>query len=261
MPLAIARSVVPASASDAEVPTVGESEPAYLALADQLESLIDTLEPGAKLPSENQLVVAHGVSRLTARAALQELESRFLVRRVRGAGTFVARRIEHRIAPDMPPSGSEAVRRAGAVPGNTVLSVRVRRPLAWVRDALDLDADERVVSVTRAGTVDGLPATYGTTNLPSDIVPGLSEHMVDGSSIYAVLRDEYGLAPSRLWARAELVVVPTEVAPHLGIDGRPLVWRIESCNHDPRLGRPIELSQSWMRADVYRVVVELGRAE
>jgi GntR family transcriptional regulator len=241
--------------------TVADGEPAYLALADELEALLEGLEPGDKLPSEHQLVATHGVSRLTARAALQELEARFLVRRVRGAGTFVARRIEHRLGPDLPPSGSEAVRRAGAEPGNNVLSVRIRKPLAGVREALDLDADEKVVTVTRVGTVDGLPATYGTTNLPSEVVPDLADHVVDGSSIYRILRDVYGLAPARLWARAELVVVPTDVAPHLGLDGRPLVWCLESCNHDPGLGRPIELSRSWLRADTYRVVVELGRAE
>lgn len=240
---------------------VADGEPAYLALADALEALLDTLEPGDKLPSENQLVATHGVSRLTARAALQELEARFLVRRVRGAGTFVARRIEHRLGPDLPPSGSEAVRRAGAEPGNHVVSVRTRRPAAGVREALDLDGDEKVVAITRVGTVDGLPATYGTTNLPSEVVPDLAAHVVDGSSIYRILCDVYGLSPARLWARAELVVVPTDVAPHLGLEGRPLVWCLESCNHDPSLGRPIELSRSWLRADTYRVVVELGRAE
>jgi len=260
MPFAAARSDR-LGANSPPVRAVGEHEPAYLALADELEALVATLDPGDKLPSEHQLVAAHGVSRLTARAALQELEARFLVRRVRGAGTFVARRIEHRLGPDLPPSGSEAVRRAGGVPGNTVLSVRTRKPLVAVRDALDLDDDEKVVAITRVGTVDGLPATYGTTNLPAEVVPDLAEHIVDGSSIYRILCDVYGLAPSRLWARAELVAVPSDVAPHLGLDGRPLVWCLESCNHDPGLGRPIELSRSWLRADVYRVVVELGRAE
>ena len=237
------------------------SEPAYLALADQLESLVATLAPGDRVPSEHDLVEAHGVSRLTARAALQELESRFLVRRVRGAGTFVARRIEHRISPEMPPSGTDAVRRAGGRPGTTVLGVRTRRPSAAVGDALDLDIDERVVAVTRTGTVDGLPASYGTTQLPADLVPDLADHLADDVSIFATLRDAYGLAPRRLWVRAELLPVPADVAPHLGLDGRPLAWSLESCNHDARLGRPIELSHSWLRADVYRVVLELGKAE
>lgn len=235
------------------------TDAAYLALADELTSLVATLGPGERVPSEHELVEAHGVSRLTARAALQELERRFLVRRVRGAGTFVARRIEHRIAHDMPPSGSEAARRAGGAPGGQVLSIRTRRPSAAVRDALDLDTEERVTAITRVGTVDGLPASYGTTHIPEEVAPGVATPVGDGVSVDEVLRREYGLRPRRLRVRAELVAASAEVATHLGLEGRPLVWWLESCNHDARLGRPVELSQSWLRADVYRVVIELGR--
>jgi len=56
------------------------------------------------------------------------------------------------------------------------------------------------------------------------------------------------------------VAAPQDVAEHLGFDGRPLAWQLESCNHDPALGRPIEYVRSWLRPDVFRVVFELGRA-
>lgn len=236
-------------------------EPAYQALADSLERQIARMAPGERVASEHELVEAHGVSRLTARAALQELEHRLLVRRVRGSGTFVARRIDYPIGADMPPSASEMVRRTGAVPSSSIVSVRTRKPNADVRDALDLDPDERIVAVTRAGRVDGLPASYGTTHLPLDLVDGIADHLGDDISIYATLSGRFGLAPVRQWARAELVVVPVDVAPHLGIEGRPLVWRLDSCNVDRSLGRPVELSRSWLRADVYRVILDLGRAD
>ncbi len=41
------------------------------------------------LPSENQLAVMFGVSRMTARKALVELENEGLVERIRGKGTYV----------------------------------------------------------------------------------------------------------------------------------------------------------------------------
>lgn len=238
-----------------------DGAPAYLALAEQLGELVGTLEPGARLPSEHELVAEHGVSRLTARAALQELEARFLVRRVRGSGTFVARRVALRLGEDLPLSVDEAIRRAGADVASDVTSIRTRRPSAWVRDALDLDADERVVTVTRAGKVDGLAASYGSTHLPSDLVPDLGSLLGGRPSLHALLRDEYDIESVRLWARAELAVVPGDVAPHLGLEGRPLAWRLETCSHAPRLGRPVLLSQRWLRADVHRVVLEVGRPD
>ncbi len=241
--------------------TEASSDPAYLALADELEALVARLDPGDRLPSEHELTASHSVSRLTARASLQELEGRMLVRRVRGAGTFVARRIEYPVGPSMPPSASEMVRRAGGIPTSQIVSVQHRRPTAEVRDALGLGSDDRVVAITRTGQVDGLPASFGTSHLPADLASGITGYLDDGASIYRLLSDEFGLTPVRSWARAELVVVPRDVAPELGADGRPLVWRLESCNEDRSLGRPVELSQTWLRADVYRVRFELGEGE
>ena len=235
-------------------------EPAYLALADVLHARLAAMDPGDRLPSEHELVAVHGVSRLTARAALQELEGRLLVRRVRGAGTFVVRRVDYPIGPSMSPSTTEMIVRGGGRPGSRLLSVRTRKPLADVRDALDLDVDERVVTVTRAGQIDDLPAWYGTSHLPLDLVEGLAEHLADGVSIVSTLRDRFGIVQRRRWARAELVVVPAEVAPHLGVEGRPLVWRLEICSHDRSLGRPVQLAQSWMRVDMCRVRFELDEA-
>lgn len=241
---------------------VTDAQPAYLALAGQLEALVSTLEPGDRLPSENELARRHGVSRITTRAALQELESRFLVRRVRGAGTFVSRRIDLPLGPDLPWSPSDAICRAGGVARRSVVSIRTRRPAAPVRNALDLDADERITSVAWTDSIDGEgPAAHGVAHLPVEVAPEVAEHLVDGFSLDGVLVDACSLAPSRLWALAELVPVPTEVAPRLDLDGGPLVWSLETCLHDPRLGRPVALSHTWLRPDLFRLVVELGRAD
>jgi len=231
--------------------------PSYLALADELERFVDGARAGDRIPSEHDLVVRHEVSRLTARAAVQELERRHLVRRVRGSGTFVARRIEYRISGDMPPSWSETVRRAGGEPHRSILGVgRVVAP-AHVRAALDLRAGARVVAITRLGTVDGLVADLGTSWVPSDVVDGLDTFLADGGSLYSSLVAA-GQRPRRRWTSARLDAVPAEAASQLELEGRPLVWRIESCNEDDTTGRPIELVEGWMRPDVYEVTLELG---
>lgn len=48
------------------------------------------LTSGARVPSENALVQAFGVSRMTVHRALRELSSQGLLSRVQGVGTFVA---------------------------------------------------------------------------------------------------------------------------------------------------------------------------
>ena len=49
------------------------------------------LRSGDRVPSEKELALKHGVSRITSMRALQDLERAGLVERIRGKGTFVAR--------------------------------------------------------------------------------------------------------------------------------------------------------------------------
>lgn len=61
------------------------------ALMDQLRRRIvgGELAPGHKLPSENQLVAEHGVSRTVVREAILRLQAEGLVHTRRGSGSFV----------------------------------------------------------------------------------------------------------------------------------------------------------------------------
>jgi DNA-binding GntR family transcriptional regulator len=229
--------------------------PTYLLLADQLERHVAGAAPGDRLPSEHDLMDRHEVSRLTARAALQELERRHLVRRVRGSGTFVARRIDYRISADMAPSWSQTVRDAGGEPLRRILGIGRVAPPPPV--AAVLGSTQPVVAVSRVGTVDGLVADTGTSWVPTTLVDDLNTFLDDGGSLYESLVAA-GVTPRRRWTTAELVAVPAELAMHLELEGRPPVWRIASCNEDATTGRVVEYGEGWMRPDVYRVVLELG---
>lgn len=57
-------------------------------LGDQIDAGV--LPPGARLPTEAQLALAHGVSRTVVREAVHQLKSRDLVRSRQGSGVFVA---------------------------------------------------------------------------------------------------------------------------------------------------------------------------
>ncbi len=62
----------------------------YLVLRDRIVS--GAMVFGARLPNENDLARAHGVSRVTVRRALGELQREHLIDRRRSAGTRVAYR-------------------------------------------------------------------------------------------------------------------------------------------------------------------------
>src|SRR3954462_6299973 len=88
---------------------------------DSVIELIEQLGVGSAIPSERKLSTDLGVSRLTVRAALDQLEREgYLVRR-RGSGTFVR---EPKIAQDLTiTSFSDDMRRRGLRPASRTLSL------------------------------------------------------------------------------------------------------------------------------------------
>lgn len=231
--------------------------PAYLALADAMSRLIATLPPGSKLPSENEIAAEHGISHMTARNVLLELERRHLVRRVRGSGTYVARRIEYKVHMGMPYHWSEVVRQAGSEPFRRVISASRRRPPAAVRTGLGLRANQHAIVIVQVCSVDGLVAHHATHWFPPDLAPAVETTQSGGDTLYEALVD-FGLEPVPAWATAELDVVPSDIAPHLELEDRPMLWHMIYGGHDKQAGRPISYNETWLRTDVYNVKVMLG---
>lgn len=69
-----------------------QSKPRYQQLKDLIIQRISTgeLRPNDRVPSENELVEAQSVSRMTANRALRELNHEGYVKRIAGRGTFVS---------------------------------------------------------------------------------------------------------------------------------------------------------------------------
>ena len=70
---------------------MNEPQPLYAKVKDHILGNIrsGTWEPGARVPSENELVESFGISRMTANRALRELTSEGFLSRLPGVGTFV----------------------------------------------------------------------------------------------------------------------------------------------------------------------------
>lgn len=234
------------------------AEPTYLELADGLAASLGPV--GARVMSENELAELHGVSRPTARAVLQELERRYLVRRVRGAGTFVSRRIDYVISNDTAPSASATLRMAGCEPVVEVIDARTIGAPADIAIHLDVERTTPVVHLQRLVRVEGLMTSWTSAYLLARLVPGLATLMRSQTSLFDTLRERYGIVAQRRWSRASLELPTDTVIAALELDGRPPTWLLEGVNHDradPR--RAVEFTRSWMRADVINVVFEMGR--
>ncbi|MGW3956175.1 GntR family transcriptional regulator [Streptomyces sp. NPDC004752] len=231
--------------------------PAYLVLAEELAKGIASLQHGERLPSEVELAERHKVSLVTARAAMQELERRYLVRRARGSGTYVVQRVEYVISPRFTP-WSEMVEKAGAATSRAIVSSKGIRASDEVRQGLGLPESSRVVEIVRLATVNEIAANITYSYLPDDLAPQFDELLATaGTDLIAVLR-ALGYQPERSWAHAELTVPDVETARALDVGGRPPLWQVVHCIVDGPSARPLALSYAWNRPDVLRVRFEFG---
>src|SRR5207249_5707727 len=158
---------------------------------DRVLDLIEGLAVGEAIPSERQLSVDLGVSRLTVRAALDDLAREgYLIRR-RGSGTFVS---EPKIAQELTmTSFTEDMRRRGMEPGSRTLGLEVVPAGARLGRFLHVSPSERIVVAKRLRLADRETMAIETLHVREELVPGLTRRDLDGKSLYELLRDRFGL--------------------------------------------------------------------
>lgn len=230
----------------------------YRLIADELESEIDGMAPGSRLDSEHALMRRFGVGRSAARSAVQELERRLRVRRVQGAGTFVAKRIDYVISRERPPSWHRTVRDAGARPRSVVLDIAVAPLPAEVATRLELPVGTPAHRMLRMSYIDDLVSGSNVEWVAADVVPEFTDAMRVEESLGEVLRQVGQVCAVRSWCRVASDVPPPQVRERLELATGVPAWIVESVSRDSVTGRPLFHSAGWMRGDSVRVVMEIG---
>ena len=224
----------------------------------QLTSLLETeirsgrLAAGAQVPSERELADTHGVSRMTARQALQALIAHGLLTTRAGKGTFVDRpKIDH--SQRLLAGFSAEMRRLGRRPGGRLLDAAVRPATAAVAERLGLREAAPVAVLHRLRSADDLPLALETAHLDAERFPGLVEQPgLGNTSLYALLADQYGavLAWADQSAEADLPTAAERAT--LAIPARATVLRLERVSYDAD-DQAIEYVNSTYRGDLYRL--------
>jgi DNA-binding GntR family transcriptional regulator len=183
--------------------------PRYYEIEQALRARIAELKADEPLPSDAMLCEEFGVSRMTARNAVQRLVQEGIVYRVPGRGTFVAEPPVHRQAGNLL-SFTEEMRRRGRVPSSRVLARDVRAPRPSEASALQLGPDDSVIALRRLRLADDEPivieeavfpaaAVAGTLASEGRLVPGMAADItVLGEDPLAVAPDELPDVPVRL---------------------------------------------------------------
>ena len=222
---------------------------------DRVLDLIETLEPGDAIPSERQLSAGLGVSRLTVRAALDDLvREGYLIRR-RGAGTFVNK---PKVAKGLTISSfSDDMRERGMTPGSRTLDLRVVSAGARLGRILHVSPSEPIVAVKRLRLADGDPMAIELLHVPQALVPGLNAADLEQNSFYDLLASRYEVDIVGGTQTVEPTVTNEEESAALGVPLHSPALLFERVTRTAS-GETVEFTSSTYRGDRYRLVSELG---
>src|ERR1700730_11875092 len=217
--------------------------------------LMESLEVGEAIPSERQLSQDLAVSRLTIRAALDDLVREGHLTRRHGSGTYVSR---PQIAQPLTlTSFSEDMRRRGMVPGSRTLELATISDGAPLARRLQVSPAERVVRVKQLRLADAEPMAMEVLHIPEALVPGLTKADLENRSFYDLLAERYGIVIASGTQSIEPTVTNEEESEVLGVPLHTPAFLFERTTLSES-GRIVEFVRSIYRGDRYRLVADLA---
>jgi GntR family transcriptional regulator len=200
---------------------------------------------GAKLPSEEKLAEAIGVSRVTLRDALSLLEQDGLLERRHGVGTFVRQPPPVlQVQLDVNQSLTELMREGGLEPGSTEVELADAEAEASVAEALGVEPLSRVYVLERVHTANGMRVVYSKSFIRATLFPDPSPLVNLRGSLYALLREQLGIGTPSAVARLVPVTADSLLSRKLDVRiGCPLLL-LEQIDSAPD-NTPIILSRDY----------------
>jgi GntR family transcriptional regulator len=235
-----------------ERPDRNRPEPLWHQTERALRALIadGTWVDGAQLPNEGKLGEMLGVSRITMRHALRNMEEWGLLRREQGRGTFV-RNSTVIAGARGPTSLTQELAERGLTVGSRILEQAEIPADNAIASALEIREGAAVVKLRRLRLGGGEPIGIQTAYLSAKRTPGLvgmSEPLV---SLYATLRDRFGLVPQSALEVYRVGAVTADDAELLKVVPGSPAFIVQRTTSDAR--GPYEFTLSTMRGDRYEI--------
>ncbi|WP_341674760.1 GntR family transcriptional regulator [Niveibacterium sp. SC-1] len=215
--------------------------------------------PGrSRLPGEHALTAEYGVSRITVRQALKDLEDEGLIFRVHGKGTFVS---QPRATQDLThlQGLGEAMAAIGVAIFNEVRALETLPAEASVARALGIAAGTPVVHLSRLRHVAGQPVSLEASFLPVDTLAALRRADLARRDLYEVLENDMDLVIGHAEVAIEARAADRETARALRVAEHSPLLRLERRTCD-REGRPVDFDRIHFRGDAFRYQLRIERS-
>lgn len=228
------------------------AKPLYAQLRDELRARIldGVLRPGTRIPSESELTGQHGVSRITVRQALNDLQKEGLIFRAHGKGTYVS---EPAVAQDVTRLRglAEAVSAEGHEVHNRTLSLTELNIPAYEARKLAVGEKTRVVRIETLRYLDRKPLSLDTIWVPLTIGRRLAKANLGTRDILDIYENDFGLELGRADETIEATSANRDQSRRLKIDVGAPILQVERVIHLAD-GQPVHLDCIRYRGDAFR---------
>ncbi|SEI56568.1 GntR family transcriptional regulator [Alkalibacterium gilvum] len=231
--------------------------PLYLQLVDDLIKKIEnnTYKKDEKLPSERELCEMYGMSRITVRNALQELDRDNYIYKLHGKGTFVSSKTYKQNLVNLY-NFTDEMKKIGKTPQTNVLSFKTIKADKRYAERLQIEPGEEAYEIKRLRLADDDPFIYETSYLPKYKFPDLTKEDLENSPMYKVFNEKYDVSVSKATEQFRATGLRKEEANYLKLESNQPAMMIKrfAYNEDEL----IEYTVSIISGQKYYYTVELS---
>jgi GntR family transcriptional regulator len=198
--------------------------PLYFQLYSLLKSLIlnGTLTFGQRMPTEEELADAFGVSRITAKRAMDELADESLVERRRGKGTHVTYQYSPKPVKAPLTGMLQEIESMARNSSARILECKMLQPPQDIREELELEPGDTALHLVRVREREGRDFGY-YVSWTAGVKPPRSRRIFEKTPRITYFRD-HGLELTHVTQTISAVAATADVARELGVaEGSPLL--------------------------------------
>jgi GntR family transcriptional regulator len=227
----------------------------FMVLRDQIAQGV--YPNGSAIPPEDDLCRQFGVSRITVRRAVSDLEQLGIVEKRPGRGTFV-RATPSRKRPEATLGFLAGLRKTARETSVLVLRVESAVVPPAIASQLKLDLDELAVHAVRLRSLQGVPVMVTDAWVPSRIGSHITASELQRRPMFEILMSE-GVKFGRVVQEITAVAAEPSLASLLQVDiGSPML-RLVRVLYDPKR-RPVQHLTIHVTSERSRILMDVSAA-
>ncbi|WP_313518112.1 GntR family transcriptional regulator [Pseudomonas sp.] len=233
--------------------------PLYTQLKELLRAQIldGVFAPHTRMSSESELGEAYGVSRITVRQALGDLQKEGLIFKIHGKGTFVAKPKAVQNVSTLQ-GLSEAMSASGHEVLNRMLSLLFVPAGRLVAERLGVAENTTVCEIKRVRLINREPVSLEVTYLSQALGERLQKADLVTRDIFLILENDCGVPLGHADLAIDAILADAELAKALQVSVDAPIMRIERLTHAAD-GTPLDFEFLYYRGDAFQYRLRVDR--